>query len=56
MTGEQLKRILYTAGISQTELAEKLGTTQQNLYGSRWGLIVIFLKKQRERNNNTMVV
>ena len=34
MTGEQLKRILYAAGISQTELAEKLGTTQQNLYGA----------------------
>lgn len=32
MTGEQLKRILYTAGIPQTELAKKLGTSQQNLY------------------------
>ena len=34
MTGERLKHILYVAGISQTELAEKLGTTQQNLYGA----------------------
>lgn len=34
MTGERLKHILYAAGISQTELAEKLGTTQQNLYGA----------------------
>lgn len=34
MTGERLKHILYVAGISQTELAEKLGTTQQNLYGT----------------------
>lgn len=34
MTGERLKHILYMAGISQTELAEKLGTTQQNLYGA----------------------
>lgn len=32
MTGERLKRILYTAGIPQTELAKKLGTSQQNLY------------------------
>ena len=34
MTGERLKHILYAAGISQTELAEKLGTTQQNLHGA----------------------
>ncbi len=32
MTGEQLKHILYVAGIPQTELAKKLGTSQQNLY------------------------
>lgn len=34
MTGEQLKRILYVAGIPQNELAKKLGTSQQNLYAA----------------------
>lgn len=34
MTGEQVKHILYVAGISQAELAKKLSTSQQNLYAA----------------------
>lgn len=34
MTGEQLKRILYVAGIPQNELAKKLGMSHQNLYAA----------------------
>lgn len=34
MTGEQVKHILYVAGIKQNELAKKLGTSQQNLHAA----------------------